>query len=151
MNARYISQDDLNIFLDLTPRQRRLVKLVDDEDWFPVFNDKPPLDGKAQGWSWPAWVRNNLFAAHLDYKQRYRTFLFLVGNGLAPTRATRLLTAIDYRDGKVIPGVYDASAWRHLRSMEKETADGKFLHPSRNHTRFFDINQGGYHFATGDN
>lgn len=53
----------------------------EDKDWWPIS-------------TWPTYIVNMAISQHLNNRDGYRFFLFLIGNGLDPEAASRILTLL---------------------------------------------------------
>lgn len=77
---------------------------------------------------WPAWFRANIRSGHLDYRQRFYTFMFFVRNGVEPERAADLVRRATRTDQR---------ARDHLRSL---AADAPRLLHRYSDARVWDLN-----------
>lgn len=103
----------------LTPRETRLIEFLHTQDVFWKYSE------------WPAWVREMVLLPHKKNPQRYRLFLFFVGNGLHPETAALWTLLIDVRKTQggwfLIRGQYDDDAMRHMEQMVREVNEEKFF------------------------
>lgn len=67
----------------------------------------------------PLWVREELLLQHKNNRQRFRLFLFLVGNGMPPAFAEMLILSKDFVDKVWIGGEYDNSARTQMANLKQ--------------------------------
>lgn len=77
--------------------------------------------------TWPGYLQTMALKEHKSYRDRYRLFLFFVGNGLDPMTAYHWVVMRDYVDGDLKWEAYDASAHAQLTTQIKETESGKIF------------------------
>jgi len=67
---------------------------------------------------WPSWAVPIALKEHKTGEDRYDLFFFLAVNGMDPEQVVAIVTAADVRDGyRLVPGVYDRTAWRHIDQL----------------------------------
>lgn len=103
----------------LTPRETRLIEYFHRQDVFWKYGE------------WPRWLQDMALLPHKANPQRYRLFLFFVGNGLDPETAAQWTLVIDARPfngaTRLIQGAYDESAQDHIRQMQREVREETFF------------------------
>jgi len=74
------------------------------------------------GWwplsEWPSWAVPIALKEHKTGEDRYDLFFFLGVNGMDPEQVVAIVTAADVDQGyRLVPGVYDRNAWRHIDQL----------------------------------
>lgn len=96
------------------------------EDFFPIR-------------LWPTYLAEMMMLEHKKNRDRFTLFFFLTGNGFEPTMARDWVLASDFKDGRVILGTYDPSAYKHMSQLIEQARSGTLFNGDK---KIMDMNLG---------